>query len=383
MAVDESFDVMRLELFTTLLLRNQHEKLAFFVAEKLKNDQRVNQKIAKKIKDLFLSSNDPVVSSIYQKALSSLLTGQPIQAGLLFDRKTALANYRLTLLNLLAQETRKKPLQQICDKIMLEFNDAIKATDTVYITNLFRALEEKQRNIPQAGQLLDDILNRLAKIVEETLLKQEAAVDLNLFGQLLAKSSFDANYYLDKIFIDGQLNSNILYLFFKFFHKGIELFYAKLKIMHKNVAFLQKIITALKGIQLPQAFDILKYIFSFSSRILKIEILKSMGNFDMYNTDFLLTVLKSKDIFLRKCAVEILSKRSSVQEELCRTLFAMPNLIGLKNKVLLQNLEIADELGLKCGEKYLAKLAGQKMFWNISVHQRASQILKKWHDRTS
>jgi hypothetical protein len=98
----------------------------------------------------------------------------------------------------------------------------------------------------------------------------------------------------------------------------------------------------------------------------------------MFDKELLFSILQKKDVNLKREALVILAKEEQAKREALKILLCIPNPWGLKNKVILQNSIIIEELGLKEGREYLEELIRRRFFWNKQIRKKAQEILAKW-----
>jgi len=142
---------------------------------------------------------------------------------------------------------------------------------------------------------------------------------------------------------------------------------------------LEKIVDCLKNIDSPISLVTLKYIFHFNNHSIQLKILKAMQKLSEYDSKFLMPLLKKKDIALKKEAVVILMRDNASKKEAFDRLLAIPSPYGIRNKLILHNINIMEEKGLKDSKEYLATLSHRALFWNKKVRERASNLLEKWN----
>ncbi len=62
-------------------------------------------------------------------------------------------------------------------------------------------------------------------------------------------------------------------------------------------------------------------------------------------------------------------------------LLYIPSPWGKKNKLIMENIMVIEEIELKEAEDYLVTLSKRRFFWNRNLRKKASGVLEKWHVR--
>ena len=106
-----------------------------------------------------------------------------------------------------------------------------------------------------------------------------------------------------------------------------------------------------------------------------------MQKLSRYDNEFLFTILEEGDFFLKRQAFVILAKDELTRRTALERLFAIPSLFGRKNKLIIENIKVVEDIGLKEVESYLVSLNRRHFFWNKNVRARAKELLENWHAR--
>lgn len=149
--------------------------------------------------------------------------------------------------------------------------------------------------------------------------------------------------------------------------------------MRQEVEFMEEIIKNLKSTKLAAIYKIYKDIYSFSNEFIKIEVLKAMRDLAEYDAEFLFGILERENVYLKKEALFILIRDESVKKRVAGALLSIPNFFGIKNKVVLENLKLIEELGLKEATEHLVILSKKIFFWDWKVKTQAKVILRSWN----
>jgi len=374
-----AIDSLSFKLFSQLINVEKHQELASSLAHKLEKVERLksNPQMVKKIKELFLLPDTPYVSKIYRQNLSPLLESIVLGEGMSFDRSALKDNYRLILLELFVFEFDRERLKLILDKIFTELQQALVNNDLEYIKKIIGALDRKRKEFPFLEPVFKDADMQISGFIEEAILSQDIPFDFEYLTNIIKTSSLDSSIYLDKIFNTAKINPYILKLFFKFFFKESALFYERLNKNISNIMFIKNLIKSLKELEPAQSLEILKFIFPLANDFIKLEILKNMRDLSLCDEEFLFPILKKRDFAQRKCALAILEKNSRARKKAARLLLAIPNPLGLKNRVIEENLRLINEVPFSEAKEYLSALTQYKYFWNKAIREKAKKIMNR------
>jgi hypothetical protein len=282
---------------------------------------------------------------------------------------------------LLAGEKNKEGLDLLSGCLLKECDKIIQEKDFGYLKFLWEILNKKIREDASVSSVFEELLKRISNFIENTVFQEEDLKGIEYFVDTLNKSSFDFNFYLDKIFNEGKVNRYILKLMLKFFPEDLPYFYESLEKRHSDIELLGKVVESLAGVDLPLAREILKKIFYFSNVIIKIEVLKSMSASSMPDIEFFLSILEKGEKGLKKEALGILVRNDETKKEALERLFAIPSPFGRENKLIIENMTIVEELDLEAAQGYLISFGRRRFFWNRNVRKKAQEVLKNWHDR--
>ena len=319
-----------------------------------------------------------MISEIYQQTLSSLLKDITYEEKLPFDHPKLTRNFRFILLNLLEKESNIKLINSIVDDILKEWESICQYEDYEYLKLLYKTLLLKLE-LFNHEESLQDILLKIANFIEKSILDGKISLYFEYFLNNLKKSTLDVNAYLETIFTKRKTSIYIIKAYFHFFIEYI--FYFNLNLEHKSndSIFLEKIVACLENIDNPVSLITLKNIFHFKNHSVRLKILKAMQKLSEYDSKFLMPLLKKKNIALKKEAVVILMRDNTSKKEALDRLLAIPSPFGIRNKFILNNINIIEEKGLKDSKEYLAALSRRTLFWNKKVRERALNLLEKWN----
>jgi hypothetical protein len=370
---------LNFDLFSRLIDNQKHKEAASFLADKLKSQDLANKpQMAAKMKELFSLPDNPYVSKVYQENLSSMLEGISLGEGFSFDQGHLQNNYSVILLELLYREVDQKRLSLVLDKIFIEIDRAIEDKNIEYVKNFLEVLDKKRKELPLLESIFSQADTKLFAFIERAILKKHHPLELKSFMDRLEKSSLKSSDYLDVIFDEGRISPAILELFFKFFPQGLDLFYERLDRRLTNIAFVEKIIENLTKVKAALSLGVLKHIFYLSNDFIKIEVLKAMQDFGFCDEVFLFSILKSKNFYQRKHALQGLVKNSQSKKEAARQLLFISNILGFRTRVIEENLKIISDNPFKEAKEYLYHLTQYKFFWNKRISENAKRIIEKY-----
>jgi len=377
---DDSFDSLGFQLFSRISDEKRHKEIASSLLDKAAHQEflKDNPKAIKRIQDLLSDSHRQFTSGVYQHTLSALLSSISGEQRLSFERHLLRTHYRFIILNLLDQERDKESLGLILERLSREWEGVAKDKDWEYIKKLIGVFKKRKQEDASLADLFAELEKRITNFFETIIWEEDLSLDLSYFVDALEKTSLDIDFYLDKIFSANKINAHGLRLFFKFFPQEAPIFYENLKKKSSDMEFMVKAIEALKSLDSKVALEIYKYIYSFANEYIKIEVLRAMQALSRIDKDFLFAILQKGDMNSKKESLIVLTKDEQAKREALEILFPISSRWGLKNKIILQNSIIIEELGLKEGREYLETLSRRRFFWNRQVRKKAQEILAKW-----
>src|SRR3989338_6666446 len=414
-ASDKDFDALSFELLSSLLDKNQHERAALSLADKIKtkNPPEVNPQAVKRLKDLFFAAKDQAHYGPYRKNLEFLFKNTFFEEagsrGL--DLESTRASYQFLILNSLIGEKNKTKLSLLKDLVKEELDSVIKNKDTEFLRHFLEICERRRKESSFSGvfdPVKNDALSSIENIIFQGSPRGEAegsprGVRLGEpkagreaegapgggfegFLNLLNRSFLGEQYYLNKIFNENRISPGILKMYFKFFPDTRNVFYDNLKKKSPDAEFLKILIEAVQEIHSALSLEILRNIFSFSHSLVKLEILKAMRELPQQDENLLFSILKEENVFLRKEALGVLvfkegpgseAGQSNAVAEALKLLLDMPDSWGKKNKVLEENIDIVVEEGLtEPARDFLLVLSRRGFFWNKKVKEKAKAALE-------
>ncbi|MDD4900142.1 MAG: hypothetical protein PHT31_03460 [Candidatus Omnitrophica bacterium] len=378
---NEDFDSNNFNLFLKLTKENEHQKIASAFGQRFKNSSISKANIHKRVQDLFTVPENSYLSQVYRNSLSEILGGIKFSDQAVFDQAALRQNYRLILIGLLATESAQDKLEIISKRISEELKGVTESRDWEYLKSLASALSQQLQKSPQSTGALKPINLKLADFCDNLVWSEEdAPQEMEYFIDNLDSPSKDIQFYLEKIFSENKINAMGLKMFIKFFPQQMNIFYERLKEQNGNLKLISSIIEAAKSLKGGAALEILKHIYNISNKLMQVEALKAMQSFPVAEASFLLPVISGNDAFLKKEAFPILRKDPDSLNKALELLFSVKSPWGTKNNLLISNIELVEELGIREAKGFIAQLAQRKFFWNSSLRSRAQRLLERWHD---
>ncbi len=379
---DDSFDALSLQLFSRLSGDDKHKAISGSLLTKTDKKSLEGQpKVVKKIRNLLSSSDSGIMSEGYRHILSSLIKDISLEKGFSFDRRQLEKNYRYILANIFEKELDDVKLKLVLEKINKDLERAMQEKDLGYLKYLFDFSKEKSVCRQGLGYLCEELDKRIFVFFESLIWSNSLPAQVRDALAYLEKSSYEVDVYIEKIFGEQKINSTILRLFLKFFPEHEGLLYKHLERYSSDIDFLLRFINVVEELDVASAEKILKHIYSGSSSFIKPEIMRSMRRIGCKDKEFIFSILHNTDVSLRKEALLALENDIAVKLEAAQELLLLKNSWGMKNRIILENMAIIDEVGLREAEDSLTLLSKRPFFWNKNIRIKAGEILERWHAR--
>lgn len=375
---EKDLNPLSLELFSRLAGEDRVDKIASGLEGRVSVKAGLKNKtvLLKKIKDLLSDPDNTTVSPVYRRALSALLKNISSAEILSFEREQLRSNYHMIILNLLAQEDNTSGLDLLLSRLSKEWENITEEKDYRFLKYLLDTLKQKKERL--SPDSLETIEKQITLIVENNIWVENPSLDLACLADSLEKSYSAASFYLEKIFQEKKLSPPGLKLFLRLFPSQLNIFYEHLKQELSDLEFLSQIIEALALIDLPVAAAVLKAIFSLGNELVKIETLKAMRSAKEFDPDFLFSLLKGKSRILKKEALAVLLRDSVTQQRAIDILLGIKSPWGRRNKLILENIIIIEELNVNVVSSYMLSFSQKKFFWNRQLRNAALKVLEKW-----
>ncbi|MGB9907859.1 MAG: hypothetical protein ACPLRR_10805, partial [Candidatus Saccharicenans sp.] len=379
---NDRFDSMSFAVFTRLVHRDRHQTISASLKEIFTSDEPRNKRpeVEKKIKSLLNGNSGQLLTGIYRQTLASLLTEISFEKQISFDHRQLRRNYRFILINLLSAEKKKESASQNLERILEEWPSITEDQDLEFLQSLWTVLREKA-NLLAGEPSYEKTCSSLSAYLEEGLLRGNDQPELEALVLQLPGSIHQPEVYLSRIFSDRLVTSTLLQAFFCFFPESLPAFLDYLNRRAADSLLLEKIAAALGTIDLPVSLTILKKIYQLGDPRVKLQVLRSMQPLNEFDENFLFPILNSKDRQLKSEALSLLMRFERTRHVAFIRLLNLASPYGIRNRKLIQHLQIVEEKNLREARPFLLKLAARKDFWNRRVRQEARRILEKWDGR--
>lgn len=373
---NERFDQLSLDLFSKFIDGQNPENIAHLTKQRFNTVSPGNfDKIKRKMDNLFSIPKGSDIPVIYRSNLSSLLKNLVFEDKAVFDRNSIKKSYRLILLDMLIEEQGAEKLSEIIVKLSGLLPEITYEKDFEYLKMMLECLKKKK---PATDNFFKNTRGKISDFMEQTVWNGFFAFDIEYFLDILQKSYFGLDAYINEIFHKKTANPYILKLYLRFFPGSLQVFYEHLEKNHRDIEFLEEMIKSLKELNPVISAEIFERIYGFGNSFIKVEILKTIQNMRKQNTGFLLSIIKNGELPLKKEALIALRNNEEAKKTASGLLFSIPNRFGKKNNLLLENMLLTEELDLYEAKDYLTNLNKKRFFWNKNVRKKAGEILKKW-----
>ena len=377
---DDNFDSLSFGIFSKLIERDKHEKVASSLSEIFKQDDalREDPQAEEKIKELLSGTTSTMMSEIYRRTLTSFLKDISYETKLTFDHTLLQKNYRYILLNLLKKDTSLENITETMAKIFGDWETIKEQKDLEYIKYVFEVLNEKDEEI-LADSKIKQYISKIVGFVEHSILEGELLLEFDYFIENLKESTLDVNTYLERIFTDGRISPYILKAFFKFFKEYLFYFNLNLDQNSSDSKFLEKMIKNLQDIDTPISLITLKNIYLSASATTKYRVLRAMHKLTESDEKFLFPILKGKEPALKAEALILLMRDQRTKRLAFETLFRIPSPYGIRNKRLREHIKIIGDKDLKEARLYLEEFSKRRGFWNKKLRQESLRVMENWN----
>lgn len=384
LSTDRDFDSLSFNIFSRLSEESKQENIAHSLQGLIKKEDisGINPDIIERIRDLLTRQRETFVPEMYRNILLTLFKDIKFEDRLAIDRNLLQHSYLYLLLELLAKESNKERILPLIDEISEGWEKRDKSRELEYALILFPLLKNNHQHISSEPSF-KNLRKQLSAILERAILRGDISQDFDDQLDFLDETSLNTNTYLNKIFREHNVHHYVLALFFKFFPDEIEIFIGLLNKRKAEGQFLEQVIESLQSIDSHLSFTILtlESIFSFGNRNIKLKTLKAMQKLPKYDEDFLISVLKKEERPLKKEALTILARINLSREKALRTLLTISSPFGIKNRILMDNLILIEEMDLKEARQYLTPLSLTRAFWHKKIKSKSLQILGNWNEK--
>ncbi len=376
---DDNFDSLSFSIFSKLIERDKHAKVAFSLTEIFKEDDALREDplAEDKIKELLSGTSSAMMSEIYKQTLTSFLKDISYETKLTFDHTLLQKNYRYILLDILKKEKSLEAIRESMTRIFSEWDTIKEQKDVAYVQYVYQILNEKDEEI-LADPKIKLYISKMVGFVEHCILEGDHLLEFDYFIETLKESTLDVNTYLDRIFTDGRISPYILKAFFKFFKEFLFYFNLNLDQRSKDTKFLETMIKNLQEIDAPLSLITLKNIYQTESTATKYRVLRAMHKLTETDEKFLFPILKSKEPALKAEALILLMRDQRMKRLAFETLFQIPSVYGIKNNRLIEHIKIIEDKDVREAKLYLEEFSKRHGFWNKKLRNESLRILEKW-----
>jgi hypothetical protein len=375
---EDNFDALSLQLFSKISAQKDAHQIAENFLNRTNQQERLksNPNAVKRVQDLLTGSADDKLSPVYRNILGSLMERVSSSGTLFFDQKALRQNFRYIVLNLFSIGEDQDNLKLAAEVLGQELPAIFEDNDTAFLKDLYNLLVKRKKEGIAAGIEFE---KKLSVFIENIVLNQALPVEQEFLLDMVSISGREANYYLDKIFVSNNVSKQALSLFFRLFGQQMDAFYQRLEQKFADMDFLSGLINSLSQLEGGLVLSILEYIYSSANELIKIEALKAMSKLKRPDTGFLTRQLSTDSFQLRKGLLTVLMSDEQVIEAALDLLFKIPSPWGSKNKLLIENIQIAADLKITQAAGRIRDLAGKKFFWNRQLRYKAKQVLGAWN----
>lgn len=379
LAVDSEFDNNSFQSFLQIFEQSKHGEIAENLHMTLQASAvgQLDSKTVQKVQQLFSVSDNPMMASMYQRVTAVLEHTVTTLQEFTFDTAELNSSYHYILLYLL--EIEKDPNRMaIVSRALADAWENIMAQEGMpFMRQVLLLIEQNKRE--GLGAVVLDIEKRFSAFIENAAWQETFPPELDEFVNRLEESSLDAQTYMRRFFEERKVNKHVLRLFLQFFPDQLPVFNGMLAEHSSDMELVGPIIGMLPETGSSLAGDILKLLYDNANALLRIEIVRAMQRLPDIDGEFILNVLATDDVILRKEALSAAANDTMVLLQALDKLLGLPNPWGRDNAVLLENISIVEELGVREAANHFMILSRKPFFWNSAVRRRAKQVIEAWN----
>lgn len=375
---EDDFDILSLELFSKISEQKNPPKIAEGFFNKISQSQYLkdNPNVVRKIQDLLSSTRGDQISAVYHNTLESLVKGVSPSGSLSFDQKKLRENYRYILLSMLSIDKDEDNLKLAAEILEKEFAGVFEDNAVSFLKDLYGLLLKRKK---EGISVYISLEKKLSVFIEDIILNQTLSSEQEFLMEMVSLPGHELNFYLDKIFVYGKTNKQVLTLFFRLFPGDLDVFYERLGQKLQDMEFFSNLVEALSQLDIPVDLGILEHIYSSANELIKLDVLKAMRKLKKIDVFFLKQQLNTDSFLLKKSLCSVLILDAQGRDIVLNLLFKISNFCGRKNKQLMENMQIAFDLRFVDALESIQNLSRRKFFWNKELRNKARQILKEWN----
>jgi hypothetical protein len=373
---------VNLNLFAKIVDRKKHKEVSSSLSDKLKSQEglRNDPKVIAGLRDMFSLPTESKISEIYRNGLSSILKDIGLGGSLSFDRNQLRENYHYILLELFNLSQDKNHLEQVLNNLLLELGKAVEANDVKFIKNFIEILKNRKTQEPDPGQIFDKADKFIFNLSQKDDLFGKSLFSSEELIAILKNSSLGTDFYQEIMFKEEKINPYILRLFFRLFPDQISSFCRNLDQKRSNSELVKQIIDNFIEVDPVSSLKVLKYIFAWKNNFFNLRILNLMLERSLCDESFLFPILEQSAYIMRKFTLQILTKSSKEKRKIAQILLDIANPLGLRTKVIRENLQLVKDVPFPEAKEYLFALTKYRFFWNQAIRNKAREILKDYEN---
>ncbi|MDD5130660.1 MAG: hypothetical protein PHS66_06425 [Candidatus Omnitrophica bacterium] len=375
---EDNFDALSLRLFSKISEQKNTAGVGQASATKvdIPRSLKNNPRAIKRIQNLLAGAPDDNLSAVYRNTLESLVRGISFSGESFFDKKALRENYRYIVLNILSVDEDKDNLSLAAEILERELPGILEDNDINFFKDLRAQLIKRKK---EAVEACIDLEKKFSAFIENIVLNQSLRPEQEYLLEMVSSPGQEAGFYLNKIFTSAKTDRYILKLFFKLFPGNLDIFYQQVEQKLQDIDFLFDLVEVLGQLALPVTAGILDYIYSSVNELIKVKILDIMRKLKKVDTEFLMRQLNTDSPSLRKNLLSVLMLDAQGMEGALDLLFKIPSFFGGKNELLIENIQIVSDLGLREATGRILDLSRRRFFWNRQLRDKAKQVLKEWN----
>jgi len=375
---EDNFDTLSLQLFSKISEQKNPPQITEGLSHQISSLQHLsgNPKLIKRIQDLLVGTQDEQLSAVYRHTLESLVKSISSSGVLFFDQTALEENYRYVVLNIFSIDEDKDNLLLAAGALEKEFAGLFRENNLGFLKDLWSQLVKRKK---QGIAAAVDLERKFSVFVENIILRQSLLPEQECLLLMVSFPSQEAGFYLDKIFTAEKADKQILYLFFKFFPEELDVFYRRVEQKLQEIEFLLSLIDALGQLDLPETLEILEHIYFSAPELIKPEILNIMRKLKKVDARFLMSQLNTGSFPLRESLLSVLILDAQAIDAALDFLLKITSFCGIKNRLLIENMQLVFNLGVKQAAGRIQDLSARRFFWNQELRYKAKKILKEWN----